>query len=200
MVDAGSYKYDLKDPIRQSVESARGHSGISHAMWESMPRRDLISRGSDYRASTDEFADEDAVTTVAGSITDADGAIRVTRELAVVWPDRVVVRDRARSDEGCDPRGWVRRLLFAPDVEVGVDGHRIHFEIHFEGEAAKGRLDLTLSDDDRIDVFRGAGPEGCYKGWFAPTRTEVLAATLVEVWSPRACADLRAELVIEDHG
>ena len=170
LVDGGSYRYDRNDPLRQCVESARGHSGVFLSCLDGMPTREYLLPRTRGRADILSF-EEDACASVATcAYTLFDGAVRVERTVGVLWPDEVVLSDRVTIDPHRAPERAVQRLLMGPQLSLQErrDGDR---QLLFRGRRV--HVAVTHLTGSACDLYRGEeGPPA--RGWYSEIWQEIL--------------------------
>lgn len=182
IVDGGSFNYDERDPIRQCVRSARGHSGIyPDAADDVLPPRP--NRPYPFSARVVGLVETDRCARVVCTYTfrhDGGAVSTLVRSIAVIWPGEVVVADR-----------------MVTEVAVGV-----RQSFHFGPELARSSSASPeyLLDDGVVDIaLRHASPSSSdwfrgevgdvMRGWYSPAPNQAVPVTGVDF---RQCGtDLR---------
>lgn len=119
VIDSGMYHYDYNDPLRQCVQSQRGHSGIFFKKYDSF-LRDLFRRAEpEYRARIDDASNNGKLIRVKCGYTIND-AFSADREIVIFSEKEILICDSWSSEDGSKP---VRRFIIPSETGVSnTDG------------------------------------------------------------------------------
>ena len=117
VIDAGSYSYDRKDPLRQCLESSFGHSGIF------LTAMDGLSPSAYFRlepaAKITDWVEHPLGVRVMGEVKFAKWGVTLHRRVEVLWPNRILVSDQVIIDEGFPPMTARQSWLLGEGMRFG---------------------------------------------------------------------------------
>jgi len=117
VIDAGSYNYDRKDPLRQCLESSFGHSGIFLTAMDGLLQAAYFKL--EPAAKIKEWVEDQYGVKATAEIHFAKWGATLQRRVEVVWPNRVLVSDRVSIDEGFPPMTARQSWLLGAEMRAG---------------------------------------------------------------------------------
>ena len=147
LIDSGSYNYDRHNPIRQYVESARGHCGLYPRSLYPLLSPEYVKTV--HQASAIDYYEEVGQTTIAHGFYELKSGFRAERRVTE-HPGELLIEDSFRCGEAEDVD---LRFCLHPDskIERICSDHKLVFQnqdIYFSIEIldASSNVKLTMKD------------------------------------------------------
>jgi len=195
VIDAGSYSYDRKDPLRQCLESSFGHSGIF------LTAMDGLSPSAYFRlepaAKITDWVEYPSGVKAMGEIKFAKWGATLHRRVEVVWPNRILVSDRVSIDEGFPPMTARQSWLLGEEMRVGKpreDG--AHETVTLDNGTVCATLRFSNSSEKSwTETYFGATHPSA-RGWCSQTFGKILPIMELSRYQSGMLMEFNVEIVL----